>query len=101
MVTGVLGYPGTQIPVSTSSAAAQTQKGEQIVYGTRVPGYPCLPGPGYPIPVPPQPPRTRSGTRFLRGRGATLLTSTQYNRDIVVTFSARTADLLLLGFEFM
>ena len=53
MVTRVLGYPGTQIPVSASSAAAQTLKGEQIVYGnpgTRVPGYPCLPGPGYPVP---------------------------------------------------
>ena len=30
----------------------------------RVPGYPSLPGPGYPVPVPPQPPPTRSGTRF-------------------------------------
>ena len=43
MVTRVLGYTGTQIPVSASSAAAQTLKGEQIVYGnpgTRVPGYP-------------------------------------------------------------
>ena len=41
MVTRVLGYPGTQIPVLASSAAAQTLKGEQIVYGnpgTRVPG---------------------------------------------------------------
>ena len=43
MVTRVLGYPGTQIPVSASFAAAQTLKKEQIVYsnpGTRVPGYP-------------------------------------------------------------
>ena len=43
MVTRVLGYPGTQIPVSVSSAAAQALKGEQIVCGnpgTRVPGYP-------------------------------------------------------------
>ena len=42
MVTRVLGDPGTQIPVSASSAAAHTLKKEQIVYGnpgTRVPGY--------------------------------------------------------------
>ena len=32
--------------------------------GTRVPGYPCLSGPGYPLPVPPPPPPTKSGTRF-------------------------------------
>ena len=65
MVTRVLGYPGTQIPVSASSAAAQTLKGEQIVYGnpgtrvpvssgTRVPGSgsaSTAPHPvGYPVP---------------------------------------------------
>ena len=33
MVIRVLGYPGTQIPVPASSAAAQTLKGEQIRYG--------------------------------------------------------------------
>ena len=56
------GNPGTRIPVLASPAAAQTLKGEQIVYdnpGTRG----CL-GPGYPVPVPPQPPPTRSGTPF-------------------------------------
>ena len=64
MVTRVLGYPDTQIPVSASSATAQTLKGEQLMYGnpgarvpvsagTRVPGSgsaPTAPHPvGYPV----------------------------------------------------
>ena len=48
---------------------------------TRVPAYPCLPGPGQPVLVlvPPQPPPTRSGTRFQISRpgcNSTLCTRT-------------------------
>ena len=68
----VYGNPGTQIPVSASSAAAQTLKGEKIVYGNpgRVPGYPCLPGPGYPVPVHRPSPGRVPDSKF-QGWGAT------------------------------
>ena len=62
MVTRVLEYPGTQILVSSSSAAAQTLKREQIVYGN--PGTRAPVSAGYPVPVPPQTLPTRSSTRF-------------------------------------
>ena len=64
MVTRVLGYPGTQIPVSASSAAAQTLKGEQIAYGN--------PGTRFQFRLNRPPPGRVPGSKFW-GRGATLI----------------------------
>ena len=78
MVTRVLGYTGTQIPVSASSAAAQTLKGEQRVYGNpgtrlcRDPGTRVCRDPGTRFRLNRPPPRRVPGSKC-GGRGATLV----------------------------